>query len=100
MQISAAIIEKCIFQVISANIEHNCTSKVSRPMLSWLSVAEHTRVDMHRTKIDYRFKTKINKLTSDITSLVFQLTLKYRFIMRNDIYYFIGGWWIYKFMHH
>ena len=34
MQISAAIIEKSIFHVILANIAHNCTYKVSRPMFS------------------------------------------------------------------
>ena len=33
MQISAAILES-IFHVISANIAHNCTKKVSRPMFS------------------------------------------------------------------
>jgi len=57
----------------------NMRSKI----ITWLSVAEHARVDMHITKIDYRFKTKINKLTSDIASFVFQLTLKYQFIRRN-----------------
>ena len=57
----------------------NMRSKI----ITWLSVAEHARVDMHKTKIDYRLKTKINKLTSDITSFVFQLTLKYQFIRRN-----------------
>ena len=34
MLISAAIIEKSIFHVISANIARNCTNKVSRTMSS------------------------------------------------------------------
>ena len=32
MQIRAAIIEKSIFRHISANIAHNSTNKVSRPL--------------------------------------------------------------------
>ena len=39
MQISAAIIETFILHYISANIAHNCTNKVSRPM--FLKVKDH-----------------------------------------------------------
>ena len=38
MQISAAIIEKSIFHHISANIAHNNTNKVARPMFSGLTI--------------------------------------------------------------
>ena len=47
MQISATIIEKSIVHVISANIAHNCTNKVSRPMFS--GVNDHQRTILELT---------------------------------------------------
>ena len=56
MLISAAVIEKSIFHVISANIARNCTNKVSRTMSSGSTIIKGPLLnDLRVSRVCYDF---------------------------------------------